>query len=57
MQDDLEILKRSLIVADLDAGVAAAQRLVDGGMDPKAILEEGMAVATWLCSRIAVGGV
>jgi corrinoid protein of di/trimethylamine methyltransferase len=45
VSDDLEILKRALIVADLDAGVGAAQRLVDAGMDPKAILEEGMAVA------------
>lgn len=45
MDDDLEILKRALIVADLEAGVGAAQRLVDRGMDPKAILEEGMAVA------------
>jgi corrinoid protein of di/trimethylamine methyltransferase len=45
VSDDLEILKRALIVADLDAGVGAAQRLVDSGMDPKAILEGGMAVA------------
>jgi corrinoid protein of di/trimethylamine methyltransferase len=45
VDDDLEILKRALIVADLEAGVGAAQRLVDRGMDPKAILEEGMAVA------------
>ncbi|MBI3648107.1 MAG: cobalamin B12-binding domain-containing protein [Actinobacteria bacterium] len=45
MREDLEILKRSLIRADPDAGVAAAQRLVDAGVDPKAILEEGMAVA------------
>jgi corrinoid protein of di/trimethylamine methyltransferase len=45
VSDDLEILKRALIVADLDAGVGAAQRLVDSGMDPKAILEEGMAIA------------
>ena len=45
MQEDLEILKRSLIKADPDAGVAAAQRLIDSGADPKAVLEEGMAVA------------
>ena len=45
MQEDLEILKRALIKADPDAGVAAAQRLIDSGVDPKAILEEGMAVA------------
>lgn len=45
MSDDLEIVKRALIGAELDAAVEAAQRLVDSGMDPKAILEEGMAVA------------
>lgn len=45
MSDDLEILKRALIGAELDAAVEAAQRLVDSGMDPKAILEQGMAVA------------
>ncbi|HYG72493.1 MAG TPA: cobalamin-dependent protein [Actinomycetota bacterium] len=43
--DDLEILKAGLISADRDAAVGAVQRLVDSGMDPKAILEEGMAVA------------
>ena len=43
--DDLEILKAGLIGADLDGATGAAQRLVDSGMDPKAILEEGMAVA------------
>ena len=32
-------------MADLDAGVGAAERLVERGVDPKAILEEGMAVA------------
>jgi corrinoid protein of di/trimethylamine methyltransferase len=45
MQEDLDVLKRALIAADLDLGVAAAQRLVDAGADPKWILEEGMAVA------------
>jgi corrinoid protein of di/trimethylamine methyltransferase len=43
--DDLQILKAGLIGADRDAAVGAARRLVDGGLDPKAILEEGMAVA------------
>jgi methylmalonyl-CoA mutase cobalamin-binding domain/chain len=43
--DDLEVLKRALIVADLDLGVAAAQRLVDNDADPRWILEDGMAVA------------
>ncbi|HWC70078.1 MAG TPA: cobalamin-dependent protein [Actinomycetota bacterium] len=45
MDEDLEVLKRALIAADLDLGVAAVQRLVDGGADPKWVLEEGMAVA------------
>lgn len=45
MQEDLDVLKRALIVADMDLGVAAAQRLVDGGADPTWILEQGMAVA------------
>lgn len=45
MQEDLDVLKRALIAADMDLGVAAAQRLVDAGADPKWILEEGMAVA------------
>ena len=45
MREDLEILKQALIEADLDAGVGAALRLIDGGADPKAVLEEGMAVA------------
>ena len=45
MQEDLEVLKRALIAADMDLGVAAVQRLVDHDADPKWILEEGMAVA------------
>lgn len=45
MQDDLEALKRALIVADMDAGVGAAQRLIDADADPTWVLEEGMAVA------------
>ncbi|HEY5860886.1 MAG TPA: cobalamin-dependent protein [Actinomycetota bacterium] len=45
MHEDLDVLKRALIAADMDLGVAAAQRLVDSGVDPKWILEEGMAVA------------
>ena len=45
MSEDLEILKRGLIVADLDAATGAAQRLVDSGHDPRSILEDGMAVA------------
>jgi corrinoid protein of di/trimethylamine methyltransferase len=45
VSDDLEILKRALIGADRDTALGAAQRLVDAGVDPKVILQEGMAVA------------
>jgi corrinoid protein of di/trimethylamine methyltransferase len=45
MHEDLEVLKRALIGAELELGVAAAERLVGAGADPKWILEEGMAVA------------
>jgi 5-methyltetrahydrofolate--homocysteine methyltransferase len=45
MDEDLEILKRALIVADRDLAVAATNRLIDSGVDPKIVLEEGMAVA------------
>ncbi len=45
MREDLEILKQGLIGAERDAAVGAVQRLVDSGMDPKAIMEDGMAVA------------
>jgi 5-methyltetrahydrofolate--homocysteine methyltransferase len=45
VNEDLEKLKHALIVADMDEGVGAAQRLVDAGEDPRWILEEGMAVA------------
>jgi corrinoid protein of di/trimethylamine methyltransferase len=45
MNEDLEVLKRALIAAELELGVAAAERLVGAGADPKWILEEGMAVA------------
>jgi methylmalonyl-CoA mutase cobalamin-binding domain/chain len=45
MEEDLETLKRALIVADRDLALAAVQRLVDTGTDPTVILESGMAVA------------
>jgi methylmalonyl-CoA mutase cobalamin-binding domain/chain len=45
MQEDLETLKRALIVADRDLALAAVQRLVDTGTDPTVILESGMAIA------------
>lgn len=45
MRDDLDALKRALIGADRDAALDATRRLVDGGVDPKVILEMGMAAA------------
>jgi len=45
MQEDLDVLKRSLIGADRDLAIAATQRLLDDAVDPTVILEEGMAVA------------
>lgn len=45
MQEHLETLKRALIVADHDLALAAVHHLVDAGMDPQVVLEEGMAVA------------
>lgn len=45
MQEDLDALKAALIGADRDTAVSAARRLVDAGVDPKRILESGMAVA------------
>ena len=45
MNDDLEILKQALIVADMDLGVGAAERLMAAEADPKWVLEQGMAVA------------
>jgi len=45
VNDDLEALKQALIVADMDAGVGAVTRLVEAGVAPTSILEDGMAVA------------
>jgi methylmalonyl-CoA mutase cobalamin-binding domain/chain len=45
MEEDLETLKRALIVADRDLALAAVQRLVDTGTEATVILESGMAVA------------
>jgi corrinoid protein of di/trimethylamine methyltransferase len=45
MQEFLETLKRALIVADRDQALGAATALVEGGADPRWILDEGMAVA------------
>ncbi|MEA2554814.1 MAG: hypothetical protein QOI60_145, partial [Actinomycetota bacterium] len=45
MNDDMEILKRSLINAEMDEGVAAVTGLIDGGANPTHVLEDGMAVA------------
>ena len=35
MREDLETLKRALIVADRDLALAATNRLVEHGADPK----------------------
>jgi corrinoid protein of di/trimethylamine methyltransferase len=45
MEEDLEELRGALITANRDVGVGAAQRLVDAGVDPRVILESGMARA------------
>jgi corrinoid protein of di/trimethylamine methyltransferase len=45
LNEDLETLKRALIGAELELGLAATQRLLDTGVDPTTIMEEGMAVA------------
>ena len=45
MNEDLETLKRALIGAELELGLAATQRLLDTSIDPTTIMEEGMAVA------------
>jgi corrinoid protein of di/trimethylamine methyltransferase len=45
LNEDLETLKRALIGAELELGLAATQRLLDTGIDPTTIMEEGMAVA------------
>ncbi len=45
MNEDLETLKRALIAADRDLALAATNRLIDGGIDPTVVLEDGMAVA------------
>ena len=45
MHEDLETLKRALIAADRDLALAATTRMIDGGVDPTTVLEEGMAVA------------
>ena len=52
MKDDLEILKQGLIAADRDAAVDAAQRLTDAEVDPKVILEEGMATAMFILGEM-----
>jgi methylmalonyl-CoA mutase cobalamin-binding domain/chain len=45
VNEDLEILRQALIVADMDLGVGAAERLMAAEADPKWVLEAGMAVA------------
>jgi 5-methyltetrahydrofolate--homocysteine methyltransferase len=45
LSEDLEQLKRALIVADMEMGTTAAEALMAVGADPKMVLEDGMAVA------------
>jgi 5-methyltetrahydrofolate--homocysteine methyltransferase len=45
VNEDLETLKHALIAADRDLALAATNRLIDGGVDPTVVLEDGMAVA------------
>ncbi len=45
MEPSFEELRRALIAADPPAATGAVRRLVDAGVDPRAILEEGMSRA------------
>ena len=45
MEQDLEELRGALISANRDVAVSAATRLVEAGVDPRVILESGMAKA------------
>lgn len=45
MDEDLELLRNGLITAHRDTALAATQRLLDADVDPRAILESGMAEA------------
>jgi 5-methyltetrahydrofolate--homocysteine methyltransferase len=45
VEQDLEELRGALITANRDVAVAAVRRLVDAGVDPRVILESGMAQA------------
>jgi corrinoid protein of di/trimethylamine methyltransferase len=45
MEQDLETLRTALIAADRDAALGAVQRLIAAAVDPRTILESGMARA------------
>jgi 5-methyltetrahydrofolate--homocysteine methyltransferase len=45
VEPDLEELRGALITADRDVAVGAARRLIDAGVDPRVVLESGMAEA------------
>lgn len=45
MDEDLDTLRRALIGADRQTAVDTVRRLVDGGTDPRTVLESGMAAA------------
>ena len=52
MEQDLEILRDGLIKADRESAVGAATRLVDAGVDPRTILESGMAQAMFTLGQM-----
>jgi corrinoid protein of di/trimethylamine methyltransferase len=52
MEEDLEILRQGLIEADRDGAVGAATRLVGAGVDPRVILESGMAQAMFTLGQM-----
>jgi methylmalonyl-CoA mutase cobalamin-binding domain/chain len=52
MDEDLEALRQGLIKADRDLALGAATRLVGAGVDPRLILETGMAQAMFTLGQM-----
>jgi methanogenic corrinoid protein MtbC1 len=52
VEEDFDILRRGLIKADRDAAVGAATRLVQAEVDPRVILESGMAQAMFTLGQM-----
>ena len=52
MEEDLEVLKNALIKAERNLALAATNRLIEAGTDPKVILEEGMAAAMFVLGEM-----